>query len=59
MKCRMCSGTGECNSCKGSGSGKKANPHPNSKFVDSRGNVTCSVCNGKKICLSCKGSGED
>ena len=58
MNCKFCSGTGICSSCKGTGSGKKANTHPDTRFIDAKGNVRCTICNGKKICQGCGGTGK-
>jgi hypothetical protein len=57
--CPICKGSGECQTCHGTGSAKRINPHPAPWDVDDDGEVECFECKlhpGK--CSQCKGSGE-
>lgn len=58
VTCHVCNGSGICQGCDGTGSGKEANPHPDPDNIDDEtGEVTCHECLGSGDCVQCDGTG--
>jgi len=55
--CHACGGSGQCQTCNGTGNVKDKNMAPKPWAVDEEGNVECFECKGSTKCPQCNGEG--